>query len=597
MPTQITSEGIAGSNITIGPDGTTAAIFNSATFDAVLGPAVGSIAIRGPNVWSALAPGVASYVLQTNGANAAPSWVPNNNAVNSGALDSAFGSAVGSMLWRSGGGWATLAVGASINSILTNSGGNPSWQDVSTFMDSAFSAVQGAILYRDAGIWKALGPGTAGQLLKSGGAAANPSWTAGAGTGTVTSIGLTLPAMFSVTGSPVTTTGTIAATLANQNANLVFAGPASGGAAAPTFRALTSADYGVLQASKNYVLNGAMMVNQRNPSGTFGVGTATSVVADFPVDMFSLNSSFDGTVSGQQIAQVTPGGSPNRLKLLIGTPDASIAAGQYVAVIHKIEGQRAADLRWGTAAAKAVTLDFGVNLPTGTYGVSIQNAAQNRSYVQTITISAGEAGTDVRRTLTFPGDTAGTWPKDNTASMLVFFTLAGGSSFQTAAGAWGAGAFFTTSAQSNFAGTAANVAHLFDVGLYAGSAAPAVFQVPEFDAELRLCQRYWEKSYDYTTFKGTATFNGVSLFVLNGVSGSTQVAFSVPMSTRKRTLPTVTLYSPNTGSSGVVYDAVSNVDRASSADNIGDRAFRSIVTTASQAGQAMYCHWIADAGM
>ena len=66
--------------------------------------------------------------------------------------------------------------------------------------------------------------------------------TAG-GTGTVTSVGLSLPSIFSsVTGSPVTTSGTLAATLAAQAANLVFAGPSSGADATPTFRALATAD-------------------------------------------------------------------------------------------------------------------------------------------------------------------------------------------------------------------------------------------------------------------------------------------------------------------------------------------------------------------
>ena len=46
------------------------------------------------------------------------------------------------------------------------------------------STTQGAIVYRNASAWVALGPGTAGQVLQSGGAGANPSWTA-AGTGDV----------------------------------------------------------------------------------------------------------------------------------------------------------------------------------------------------------------------------------------------------------------------------------------------------------------------------------------------------------------------------------------------------------------------------
>lgn len=63
------------------------------------------------------------------------------------------------------------------------------------------------------------------------------------GTGTVTSVGLSLPAILTVTGSPVTTSGTLTGTLATQTANTVFSGPTSGGAAAPTFRALVPADF------------------------------------------------------------------------------------------------------------------------------------------------------------------------------------------------------------------------------------------------------------------------------------------------------------------------------------------------------------------
>jgi hypothetical protein len=62
------------------------------------------------------------------------------------------------------------------------------------------------------------------------------------GTGTVTSVALAMPAIFTVSGSPVTTSGTLTATLGTQAANVVFAGPTSGGAVAPTFRSLVAAD-------------------------------------------------------------------------------------------------------------------------------------------------------------------------------------------------------------------------------------------------------------------------------------------------------------------------------------------------------------------
>lgn len=69
------------------------------------------------------------------------------------------------------------------------------------------------------------------------------SGSGGGGGGTVTSVGLALPvSVFAVAGSPVTTAGTLAGTFVTQTANTVFAGPTSGGAAVPAFRALVAAD-------------------------------------------------------------------------------------------------------------------------------------------------------------------------------------------------------------------------------------------------------------------------------------------------------------------------------------------------------------------
>lgn len=70
--------------------------------------------------------------------------------------------------------------------------------------------------------------------------------------GTVTSVGLSLPDIFTVstTDNPVTTSGTLTATLAKQSKNKIFAGPLSGDPAAPTFRALVSDDIPDLAISK-----------------------------------------------------------------------------------------------------------------------------------------------------------------------------------------------------------------------------------------------------------------------------------------------------------------------------------------------------------
>ncbi len=62
------------------------------------------------------------------------------------------------------------------------------------------------------------------------------------GNGTVSSVSLTAPAIFSVSGSPVTTTGTLGISLLTESANLVWAGPTSGSAATPGFRSLVTLD-------------------------------------------------------------------------------------------------------------------------------------------------------------------------------------------------------------------------------------------------------------------------------------------------------------------------------------------------------------------
>lgn len=65
---------------------------------------------------------------------------------------------------------------------------------------------------------------------------------AGGGSGSVTSVGLTMPAEFTVAGSPVSAAGTLAVTKATETANTVWAGPTGGGPAQPAFRALVAAD-------------------------------------------------------------------------------------------------------------------------------------------------------------------------------------------------------------------------------------------------------------------------------------------------------------------------------------------------------------------
>lgn len=111
---------------------------------------------------------------------------------------------------------------------------------------------------------------------------ANDLWIVGtgsSGSGTVTSVGLSMPSIFSVANSPITTAGTLAVTFTTQLANRIFAGPTSGLAAIPTFRALVAADIPALTGSY-WGLTG----NSGTTSGTNFLGTTDDEPLTFKVN-------------------------------------------------------------------------------------------------------------------------------------------------------------------------------------------------------------------------------------------------------------------------------------------------------------------------
>jgi hypothetical protein len=102
------------------------------------------------------------------------------------------------------------------------------------------------------------------------------------GSGTVTSIALTVPpALLSVSGSPITSSGTLAVALANQSANTVLAGPLSGSPVAPTFRALTVADIPIVPLATG--VSGTLNVS----NGGSGVSSLTGLVVGNGASPFS----------------------------------------------------------------------------------------------------------------------------------------------------------------------------------------------------------------------------------------------------------------------------------------------------------------------
>lgn len=151
------------------------------------------------------------------------------------------------------------------------------------------------------------------------------------GTGSVTSVTFTGDGtILSATPSaPVTTSGTLTATLLTQNANRVLAGPTSGGAALPTFRALVAADVTGLTSTPG----GATTNIQTNIGGSFyGDGNFRYTPTGIPTVNLLGNFTETGvmTVTGPAIASTVPGnfittnnGPTNRGKAVIAMSDSA----------------------------------------------------------------------------------------------------------------------------------------------------------------------------------------------------------------------------------------------------------------------------------
>lgn len=127
----------------------------------------------------------------------------------------------------------------------------------------------------------------------------------------VSSVGLALPGIFNVTGSPVTGSGTITGALNTQVANAIWAGPGSGAAATPVFRALVAADIPSLSATYLPLAGGTMTGAILYPDGTAAAPSiALQTNWGFHYDATNTAIGFDLAGTEWMYFQIT-GGNPN----------------------------------------------------------------------------------------------------------------------------------------------------------------------------------------------------------------------------------------------------------------------------------------------
>lgn len=142
----------------------------------------GNILFRGAATWSALAVGASGQMLTTGGAGADPSWsypVPNGDK---GDITTSANGAT----WTIDNSAVTYAKIQNISATQRVVGRNTAGAGVAEEVTASgvldwIGSTRGQVLFRGASGWSVLGPGTAGQVLSTGGAGADPSWVAAGG--------------------------------------------------------------------------------------------------------------------------------------------------------------------------------------------------------------------------------------------------------------------------------------------------------------------------------------------------------------------------------------------------------------------------------
>ena len=291
---------------------------------------------------------------------------------------------------------------------------------------------------------------------------------------------------------------------------------------------------------RNRIINGDMQVSQR-VGGT--ETTITNGTLHYILDRFTHYESTSGSAT---VTQVTSGysashtGSGKAMRIKTTGADTSLGGSAQLMFFQYIEGYNWEDLRFGTANAKPFTVSFSILASgasagnvTGTYCVNATNAPNfNRTYVKEYTIDA--INTWKRVSLTFPGDTSGSWGTGNGAAIRIGWSFAGPNSQEGAADTWHSSYKGSTSNQKNGMANVNNFYFITDIQVEEGTVATP-FERRNYADELARCQRYF---YRVSTTAGSGTGSYKHMGTMQYYSGSNPYGKMLDLPVPMRVIPT-----------------------------------------------------------
>jgi len=255
---------------------------------------------------------------------------------------------------------------------------------------------------------------------------------------------------------------------------------------------------------KNRIINSNMAIDQRNAGAATTINSGSAWV--YTLDRWSALGESALAVYTVQQSSNAPAGFTNSLLVTV-TTSASVSSGNIYAIRQPIEGFNVADLNWGTANAKTITLSFWVRSSlTGTFGGALGNSAGNRSYPFSYTISS--ANTWEQKSITITGDITGTWLTTNGTGIFVYYGLGVGSTYTGTAGAWVGALDFSATGAVDVVATNGATFQFTGVQLEVGTQATTFTTAGgSYGAELALCQRYY-----YQIVRGAGQLLGLVAF-------------------------------------------------------------------------------------
>lgn len=295
--------------------------------------------------------------------------------------------------------------------------------------------------------------------------------------------------------------------------------------------------WGVNNINPNLVYNPFMEIAQQYEGAnvTISYNGAAYVLDGWAVGQHSNGAS----IKAQRIAD-GPLTYQNSVKVYTVTGN-TVAAGDYLVIIHPIEGFTFQDAQFGTANAQSLALTFYAKSSIGSYTAcgSLRNSAKDRSYPFNFTIAS--ANTWEKKTILIPGDTSGTWLANNLVGCYLTISPGVGSTFQGTANTWQAGQYLGTSSCTNTLLSTNNAT--FQVSGVKLEVSPISTPLGKrnFQEELLKCLRYYEKSYEQGTAVGNnnrAGLVGPGIYL----GGSFISYLSVPFKANKRAAPSFTFW-------------------------------------------------------